>query len=65
MKQHLQQKRKNNAGRKYPCLLVAEKTPLYYTKATTYRSIDDFLRKVPISTVNEYGELSISGKRIC
>ena len=30
-----------------------------------YPSINEFLSKYPVSTVNEYGDRVISGKRIC
>jgi hypothetical protein len=30
-----------------------------------FRTLEEFLRQVPISTPNEYGEQIIRGKRIC
>ena len=33
--------------------------------AHTHVSLDDLLKQYPFSTVNEYGERVISGKRIC
>jgi len=34
-------------------------------RRTAYDSLDDFLNKVPIATLNEYGNRVISGTRIC
>ena len=30
-----------------------------------YGSYDDFMNKIPIAALNEYGELTIGGTRIC
>ena len=34
-------------------------------RRSAYDSLDDFLSKVPIATLNEYGNRVISGTRIC
>jgi len=34
-------------------------------KNAAYRSYDDFMNKIPITALNEYGELTIGGTRIC
>jgi len=34
-------------------------------RRSAYGSLDDFLNKVPIATLNEYGNRVISGTRIC
>jgi hypothetical protein len=34
-------------------------------KKSAYDSLDDFLNKVPIATLNKYGNRVISGTRIC
>jgi hypothetical protein len=63
MKQGLYQTNKDDAGKTYKHQLVAEKKAFYRTRASAYNSIDDFMKEV--STVNEYGDHVISGKRIC
>jgi hypothetical protein len=34
------------------------------TKSAVYRSLDDFLRKIPIAASNQFGDLVIMGTRI-
>jgi len=44
---------------------LAEIIPLVRIRRSTYESLDDFLNKFPIATLNEYGNRVISGTRIC
>jgi len=39
--------------------------PSVKIRRSVYDSLDDFLNKVPIATMNEYGNRVISGTRIC
>jgi hypothetical protein len=34
------------------------------TRSAVYRSLDDFLRSIPIAVSNQFGELVIKGARI-
>jgi hypothetical protein len=34
------------------------------TRSAVYRSLDDFLRKIPIAASNQFGQLVIRGTRI-
>jgi len=51
-------------NRKYKRTLAVNILPLKI-KRSVYDSLDDFLDKVPIATMNEYGNRVISGTRIC
>jgi len=41
-----------------------EITALRKTRNAVYRSLDDFLRSIPIAVSNQFGELVIRGARI-
>jgi len=41
-----------------------ELSALRKTKSAVYRSMDDFLRKIPIAVSSQFGELVIRGTRI-
>jgi hypothetical protein len=41
-----------------------EITALRKTRSAVYHSLDDFLRRIPIATSNQFGELVIRGTRI-
>jgi len=65
MKHSLRKTRKGNTEKTRRYNLVAEEAPSYRSTASAYRSISDFMKKVPVSTMNEYGVRVIRGMRIC
>jgi hypothetical protein len=66
MKQYFYQTIKNNnAGKRHYKQILAEETPPYLLKDSISTNLDDFLLLFSIATVNEYGDRTISGKRIC
>jgi hypothetical protein len=66
MKKHYNQARKgNHADKKHHRQLLAERAPPYLLSDSHSDSLDDFLMKFPIATLNKYGQRVISGKRIC
>ena len=65
MKRSSRQKRKNYSYKTRRYNLVAEEAPSYRATASAYRNISDFMKKVPVSTINEYGSSVIRGMRIC
>jgi hypothetical protein len=65
MKRSARQIRKSYTEKTRRYNLVAEEAPSYRTTASAYRNINDFMKKVPVSTINEYGIRVIRGMRIC
>jgi len=41
------------------------KRPSRTTGSSTYKGLENFLYRVPIGTVNEFGEKVLMGRRIC
>jgi hypothetical protein len=66
MKQQFNQTKKaNNFNKRHYRQLLAERAPPYLLTDSHSDSLDDFLMKFPIATLNKYGQRVISGKRIC
>jgi len=63
MKQYFY-KTKKDSGKRQRRQLLAERAPPYLLTDSYYNSLDGFLMRFPIATLNEYGERVISGKRI-
>jgi hypothetical protein len=63
--QFYQTKKANNFNKRHHRQFLAESAPPYLLTDPHSSSLDDFLMRFPIATLNEYGRRVISGKRIC
>ena len=60
MNQHISHRGRSNTSKCRKISILSQ-----VAKRAIYHNLDDFLKSIQVGIVNEYGERTISGRRIC